>query len=159
MTGNEHITVSIDEDLVAEDKRRDGLKGYVTNADLRNEEAVSAYHQLYSVEQSFRISKSKLEIRPIFHFNLNRIKAHICICFVALKVYRELGRLLKANNIRLSVDAVLNIAKTIPNVTVNLSGNAFSKTLFLTDRHKQIQPLFEEKFWVSQNCTENKEDT
>ena len=66
---------------------------------------------------------------------------------------------MKANNIGLSVDAVLNIAKTIPNVTVNLSGNAFSKTLFLTDRHKQIQPLFEEKFWVSQNCAENKEDT
>lgn len=159
VTGNEHITVSIDENLVAEDKRWDGLKGYITNADLKNEEAVSAYHQLYNVEQSFRIAKSKLEIRPIFHFNPNRIKAHICICFVALKVYRELGRLLKANNIGLSVDAVLNIAKTIPNVTVNLSGNAFSKTLFLTDRHKQIQPLFEEKFWVSQNYAENKEDT
>ena len=63
------------------------------------------------------------------------------------------------NNIGLSVDAVLNIAKTIPNVTVNLSGNAFTKTLFLTDRHKQIIPLFEDEFWVSQNYTENKEDT
>ena len=97
--------------FVAEDKRWDGLKGYVTNADLKNVEAVSAYYQLYNVEQSFRIAKSKLEIRPIFHFNPNRIKAHICICFVALKVYRELGRLLKANNIGLSVDAVLNIPK------------------------------------------------
>lgn len=159
VTGNEHITVSIDEDLVAEDKRWDGLKGYITNADLKNEEAVSAYHQLYNVEQSFRIAKSKLEIRPIFHFNPNRIKAHICICFVALKVYREFGRLLKTNNIGLSVDAVLNIAKTIPNVTVNLSGNEFTKTLFLTDRHKQIKPLFEDEFWVSQNYTENEEDT
>ena len=44
-----------------------------------------AYHRLYYVEQSFRILKSKIETRPIFHFNHNRVKAHISICFVALR--------------------------------------------------------------------------
>ena len=155
MTGNEHITVSIDEDLVAEDKRWDVLKGHLTNADLKNEEAVSAYHQLYNVEQSFRIAKSKLEIRPVFHINPNRIKAHICICFVALKVYREFDRLLKKKKMNMSVDTVLSIAKTIPTINVKLDEQTLTRTLFLTERQQLLKPLFEETFWGLQTSTEN----
>ena len=102
------------------------------------------------MEQSFRISKSKLEIRPIFHFNEDRIKAHISICFVALKVYR-----VKNNKMKLSVDMVLNIAKTIPTISVKMAESTLTRTLFLTKRQEQIKPLFEEKFWVTQNYSGN----
>ena len=40
--------------------------------------------------RAFRIAKSKIDIRPMFHFTRKRIEAHICICFVALKIYKEL---------------------------------------------------------------------
>ena len=155
VTGGDKITVAVDEDLIATDAKWDGLKGYVTNAGMTPSAIVEAYHQLYNVEQSFRISKSKLEIRPMFHFNHNRIKAHISICFVALKVYRELDRLLKKNKMGLSVDAVLNVAKTIPTISVKMAESTLTKTLFLTKRQEQIKPLFEEKFWVTQTSSEN----
>ena len=155
VTGNDKITVTVDEDMVAADAQWDGLKGYISNAEMTAQEIVAAYHQLYNVEQSFRITKSKLEIRPIFHFNHNRIKAHICICFVALKIYRELDRLLKKNNMKMSVDTVLDIAKTVPTISVKLDEGTLTETLFLTDRQQLIKPLFEEKFWESQTSVEN----
>ncbi len=93
------------------------------------------------------ITKSKLEIHPIFHFNHNRIKAHISICFVALKVYYELDRLLKKNKVELSVNTVLSIAKTVPTVRVKVGEDTLTKTLFLTKRQEQIRLLFEEYFW------------
>ena len=155
VTGGDKITVTVDDGMVAADAKWDGLKGYISNAALTPSAIVNAYHQLYNVEQSFRISKSKLEIRPIFHFNGDRIKAHISICFVALKVYRELDRLLKNNEMKLSVDAVLNIAKTIPTISVKMAEGNLTKTLFLTNRHQLIKPLFEENFWVTQNNSEN----
>lgn len=157
VSGNDRITVSIDETLVAEDERWDGLKGYVSNAKLSNDKIVEAYHELYNVEQSFRIAKSKLEIRPMFHFNAKRIKAHVCICFVALKVYRELDRLLKSNNMNMSVDTVLNIAKTIPTIRVATSAEPIIKTLFLTPRQRQLLPLFGTEFWGSQNNAGNQQ--
>jgi len=155
VSGSERIMVNIDENLVAEDGKWDGLKGYVSNSDLSDREIVAAYHELYNVEQSFRIAKSKLEIRPIFHFNSKRIRAHICICFVALKVYRELERLLKKNNLNLSVDAVLNIAKSIPTIRVSMEEEKLTKTLFITPRQKQLLPLFDDKFWGSQTSSDN----
>ena len=155
VTGGDKITVTVDDEMVAADAKWDGLKGYISNAEMPPSAIVEAYHQLYNVEQSFRISKSKLEIRPIFHFNHNRIKAHISICFVALKVYRELDRLLKKNKMGLSVDAVLNVAKTIPTISVKMAESTLTKTLFLTKRQQLIKPLFEEKFWGSQTSTEN----
>jgi len=155
VTSGDKITVVVDENLVAADARWDGLKGYISNAALPAQEIVAAYHQLYNVEQSFRITKSKLEIRPIFHFNHNRIKAHISICFVALKVYRELDRLLKKNKMNMSVDTVLGIAKTVPTICVKLDESTLTKTLFLTKRQQLIRILFEENFWVTQNYIEN----
>ena len=150
VTGGDKITVAN-----FADAKWDGMKGYVTNAGMTPSAIVEAYHQLYNVEQSFRISKSKLEIRPMFHFNHNRIKAHISICFVALKVYRELDRLLKKNKMGLSVDAVLSVAKTIPTISVKMAESTLTKTLFLTKRQQLIKPLFEENFWGSQTSPEN----
>ena len=83
------------------------------------------------------------------HFTPKHIEAHVCICFVAYKVYKELERVLKLNNINLSVDKVLNIAKTITTIKVNLpkSKETITKTMFLTERHKQIEPIFDKNFW------------
>ncbi len=78
-----------------------------------------------------------------------RIEAHVCICFVAYKIYKELERRLKINGIDLSVDRVLDIAKTITTLKIKLpkSRETISKTMLITSKYKLIAPLFEEKFW------------
>jgi len=49
----------------------------------------------FSIEKAYRVTKGTLEMRPMFHFTSKRIEAHVCICFVAYKVYKELERILK----------------------------------------------------------------
>ncbi len=66
--------------------------GLMTNTDIPTDAVYAAYHNLWNVERAFRIAKSKIEVRPMFHFTRRRIDAHVCICFVALKVYKELER-------------------------------------------------------------------
>jgi transposase len=64
-----------------------GIKGYYTNcSNLSNAEIISHYKNLWHVEQAFRISKSDLKTRPIFHNKQQAIEAHILICFMALAI-------------------------------------------------------------------------
>lgn len=146
MDGN--VTVTINYDKLNDDSQWDGLKGYLTNTRIAAEEVYTAYHNLWHVEKAFRISKSKIEIRPMFHFTRKRIEAHICICFVALKVYKELERLLKRSQISMSVDKVLALAQTIVSIQIKLPQNneTISKTM-LMKRHQRIAPLFSDEFW------------
>ena len=138
------IDVSINEEKIAEDCKWDGLKGYITNTDLNAECVIDQYHGLWVVERAFRISKGTLEMRPMFHFTERRIEAHICICFIAYKVYKELERLISINKIGMSVDHVLDIAKTITTIKIRLpeNGTFFTKTLFLMEKYLAIKQLF-----------------
>ena len=97
------------------------------------------------MERAFRISKGNLEMRPMFHFTERRIEAHVCICFIAYKVYKELERLIAINKIEMSVDKVLEAAKTITTIRVRMPENrtTFTKTLFLTEKHYAVKPLFD----------------
>lgn len=66
-----------------------GIKGYYTNLDeetISNQLVIERYHQLYKIEQAFRISKHDLRVRPIFHFKQDAVKVHILICFMALAI-------------------------------------------------------------------------
>ena len=91
------VKVAINYKRVADDSIWDGLKGYLTNTDIPIQDVYTAYHNLWHVERAFSIAKSKIEIRPMFYFTRKRIEIHICICFVALKVYKELERMLKVS--------------------------------------------------------------
>lgn len=143
-------TVTINYDKLNEDARWDGLKGYLTNTDIPTEAVYVAYHNLWNVERAFRIAKSKIEVRPMFHFTRRRIEAHVCICFVALKVYKELERLLKLFHINMSVDKVLAMAQTVTTIEIELPLNkdVIRKTMIM-ERHKRIAPLFSDEFWVT----------
>lgn len=139
------VQVVISQEKIAEDSKWDGLKGYITNTDLDAATVVSEYKGLWVVERAFRISKGSLEMRPMFHFTERRIEAHVCICFIAYKVYKELERVIKSNGIGLSVEKVLETAKTITTIRVKMPENrkVYTKTLFLTEKHQTIKPLFE----------------
>ena len=84
---------SLNLDLVEKTKLLLGIKGYYTNlADETDETIIRQYHNLWHVELAFRIAKSDLAMRPIYHFKKQTIEAHILICFMALSVckYMEL---------------------------------------------------------------------
>ena len=85
----------------------------------------------------------------MFHFTPKRIEAHVCICFVAYKVYKKLERILKISDINLSVDKVLNIAKIITTLIIKLpaSSEILTKTMLFTDKHLSIKYLFNNEFW------------
>ena len=82
----------------------------------------------------------------MFHFTRRRIEAHICICFVALKVYKELERMLKVSEIKMSVDKVLALAKTITTIQIKLPLNKeiYTQTMLMA-RHQKIAKLFDEE--------------
>jgi transposase len=146
---SDDVKVNINYDKIKEDERWDGLKGYITNTELPAKMVSEEYSGLWQVESAFRVTKGKLELRPMFHFTKERIEAHVCICFVAYKVYKELERFLKIAKINLSVDKVLDIAKTITTIKIWLpeTRQTISRTMLLTDRHNSISCLFDENFW------------
>jgi len=103
----DNVKVTISWDKIEQDEKWDGLKAYLTNTTLPAKEVYEQYSSLWSIERAFRITKGTLEMRPMFHFTPNRIETHVCICFVAYKVYKELERILKISHINMSVDKVL----------------------------------------------------
>lgn len=86
----------LDEEAIARDEKFDGYYGLQTNEqELDAYEILEAYHTLWKIEESFRIMKSTLEVRPIFHWTESRIKGHFAICFLAFLLERTLEFSLK----------------------------------------------------------------
>lgn len=107
------VKISLCAHKIIADKKWDGLKAYITNTTLKKEEVLENYKDLWQIEKAFRIAKTDLEIRPIYHRIQRRIEAHICIAFAAYKVYKELERQLKIKDSNLSAEKAIDIAKTI----------------------------------------------
>jgi len=96
------IEFKLDVEKVNQDEKLDGVKGYITNDfSLKHQEVINHYKNLWHIEKAFRISKTDLKIRPIYHSINHRIKAHILISFVAYAIHMEFERKLQQNNIAL----------------------------------------------------------
>jgi hypothetical protein len=86
-------TRTVNRELEAKARALAGLKGYITNLDAPTAEfVIGAYHQLWQIEKSFRMSKSDLRARPIYHHKRDSIEAHLTVVFAALAVTRWLER-------------------------------------------------------------------
>ena len=95
------IKYKLNPDKIELDAKLDGIKGFATNDFTLNAEDVIAHYQnQYAVERAFRISKTDLRIRPIYHRLQNRIKAHVLVSFVAYAIFMEFERRLKLKNIK-----------------------------------------------------------
>lgn len=141
------VSISIDYNKYNDDNKWDGLKGYITNTALTKEEVIEQYSQLWQIERTFRISKSDLQIRPIYHRLQRRIEAHICISFAACKVYKELERILKEKQAKYSAEQAIDIVKTIYKVSVQTpySNNIYKRLLIKTKEQAEIIELFKIK--------------
>lgn len=132
------VSISIDYEKYKDDAKWDGLKGYLTNTSLAKEEVINQYKQLWNIENTFRISKSDLRIRPIYHHLKRRIESHICIAFVACKIYKELERQLKAKKCTaLSAGKVIDILKTIYQLTITTPYSSTKHTRLLVKNEEQ----------------------
>jgi len=105
---------SLNKRLIEKTKMLWGIKGYYTNlGKMSNEEVIYQYQQLWKVEKSFRITKSDLQARPIYHRNTDTIKSHILICFMALSIAKYLE--IKSG---LSLRKILTILKTVKDAKI-----------------------------------------
>lgn len=138
------VTISLDKAKIELDQKWDGLKGYLTNTNLNKDEIIENYRHLWQIEKAFRISKSDIEIRPIFHHLKRRIEAHICLAFVAYKVYKELERQLYEKKAGISVEKAIEIAKTIYKIKAikPKTKKAVEKILFLTEEQRILAQIF-----------------
>ena len=96
---------------IEQDGKWDGLHGIMTDLPLGMEEeireALSHYHSLWKIEESFRISKSDLKIRPMYHWTESRIRGHIALCYIAFAMMRQLQkRLLLQQQDQMSVKRI-----------------------------------------------------
>ena len=112
------IKITIDYEKYKADSKWDGLKGYVTNTRMTKDQVIENYGHLWRIEKAFRISKTDLRIRPIYHRLRKRIEAHLCIAFCAYKIYKELERQLKAKQAGISPEKAIDILKTIYEITI-----------------------------------------
>jgi hypothetical protein len=92
-TKTNNYQLEINKELDEKTKKQLGVKGYYTNWEASvadNKMIIERYHELYEIEQAFRISKSGLQTIPISHFREQHIKLHILICFMALVVSKHI---------------------------------------------------------------------
>ena len=139
LEGEMHI--KIDYSKFEADQVWDGLKGYSTNTRLKRKKVIEVYGNLWMIEKAFRISKTDLKIRPIYHRVADRIEAHICICFAAYAVYKEFERQLQQNKMQISPEKAIEITKDIQQLTYQLPKSRKIKTKILKLNEEQEKLL------------------
>lgn len=113
-------TLTFDEATYQRAEALVGLKGYVTNITatvMPAAEVISSYHDLWHVEQSFRMSKHDLAARPIYHRTREAIEAHLTIVFAALAIARDLQA-----RTGWSVRKLIQTLRPLRHVTIQING-------------------------------------
>lgn len=125
----------LDEEAIAKDERFDGYYGIQTDKkEMKPEEIISAYHNLWRIEESFKIMKSTLEVRPVFHWTEPRIKGHFVVCFLAFLLERTLEFKLKENQEDASPEKIREALNSISFSEFEVDGEAY----FLKNKGPQL---------------------
>ena len=127
---------TLDEASLARARSLVGLKGYVTNIPARlmgAGEVVSSYHELWHVEQSFRMSKHDLRARPVFHHTRDAIEAHLTVVMAALAIARHLQ-----DTTGISIKRIIRALKPLQEITINLNGHHLTAADPLTPEAEEI---------------------
>jgi hypothetical protein len=137
------VTMEIDEPKIAQAARWDGLKGYLTNTHLSADDVIENYGQLWQIERAFRISKTDLRIRPMYHRRRRRIEAHVLVAFVAYTIYKELDRRLAAAGLPISPSRAAELTQTMYELTFRLPNAPDDRRKLLTmdPQQKQLYDL------------------
>jgi transposase len=146
LTGEVEIT--IDYNKYQQDNVWDGLKGYVTNTKLTDKEVLENYRHLWHIEKAFRMSKTDLRIRPIYHRLQRRIEAHICISFTAYCIYKELERVLYEKKSTISLRQAAELTHTIYQLKYTLPESKLEKSILLKmdEMQTELCQIIDENF-------------
>ncbi|MFC2100560.1 IS1634 family transposase [Bacteroidota bacterium] len=142
------VSIEIDYDKFEKDDQWDGIKGYISNTKLTNQQVLENYKHLWQIEKAFRMSKTDLKIRPVYHRLKNRIEAHICIVFTAYSIYKELERALSKANSTISLKKAAETTHRIYQLTYTLPGakQRKSRLLKMDDRQAELVRIINEIF-------------
>lgn len=134
------VKIELDYDKINEDTRWDGIKTFVTNSKLKPDEIINNYRQLWFIERAFRMNKTDLRIRPIYHRLRHRIEAHICISFTAYTIMLELERILKANKSAITISKAAELTKRMYQINVMLpsSGKSRQYPLAMDEQQREL---------------------
>jgi len=148
LTLKNEVNVEIDYAKFEADAKWDGLKGYITNTTLSADAVIDSYSNLWHIEKAFRMSKSDLQIRPIYHFTKRRIEAHISISFVAYTIYKELERLLYKHEAPFSVKTARDIVKNMYQIEIELPNSKHKEKVLLNmdDEQKFLLNIVQSEF-------------
>lgn len=130
---------TINREKIELDKQWDGLHGVITNKNNQREvsEILQTYKGLWQIEEAFRITKTDLKVRPIYHWKAARIKAHISICFIAYALLSQLRFRLNKKNIKMSPRKIREELSRIVKVKIR---NKITKTnVILPTRLNDLQ--------------------
>ena len=120
------INYFLDEAAINADSAFDGYYAIATDQDeLEPQDVIAAYHNLYKIEQSFRIMKTSLEVEPIFVWTPKRIKGHFVICFLAFLLERHLEFKLQKNNVSASAERIKRALNSLNFAKVSLNGSSY----------------------------------
>ena len=133
----ENINYSIDQSIIDEESKYDGLYAVCTNLEDSVEDIVKVNHRRWEIEESFRIMKSEFKSRPVYHSKDEMIKAHFVICFLALIVYRYLEKKLDEKY------TVSEIIETLRTMDIKLENNdSYSPNYIRTDLTDDLHEKF-----------------
>jgi transposase len=134
--------IQIDEEKLGKDALFDGFFGLRTNIkEAVPTEILGHYRGLWQVEQTFRIAKSNLEIRPVFHYTPRRIKAHFLLCFMALALIRFVEFTLKINQIPLPPEQLSLLLHRMRKVQITNKDNQHFE--ILEDPPNELIPIYQ----------------
>jgi hypothetical protein len=128
--------LTLDEKSLTRARSLVGLKGYVSNIPAQvmpATEVISSYHDLWRVEQSFRMSKTDLRARPMFHHTRDAIEAHLTVVFAALAVARHLQ-----DATGMSIKKIVRTLRPLQQITVQIVGHDHLAEDPLTDTARTI---------------------
>lgn len=134
-TEGSHKAVGLDEERMRADARWDGIAGIQCSDDQMNaREIIDAYSQLWRIENSFRILKTTMRTRPIYHWTPKRIQGHFVICFIAFVLERALENKLKKSGIETSPEKIKQAINSLEISEIQLGDQIY----YLKSKH---QPL------------------
>lgn len=130
-------TVELDLSKISNDSKWDGLKGYVTNTTLTQNQVIENYRQLWHIEKAFRMSKTDLEVRPIYHRKSKRIESHLIISFCSYKLYKELERQIIDRGVQFSLEKTIDILKSIYAISTVLPQSKIKTEIIMANTKEQ----------------------
>ena len=116
-TSGEEVTelYEIDQSVIEEEEKYDGFYAIATNLDDPAKDIIEISSNRYKIEDCFRVLKTNLSARPVFHQKRERIISHFLICYTALLIYRILEKKLNTTNTHFTTE---NIIETLRNMNV-----------------------------------------